>query len=725
MILGTVFAALAVFASPSTPEPGQFNRYRALPRGSNLAIVPVDGAEFISQQRFDVSIELHKEVATANSTDYPDLKGLTATVNGKSMQDYFGQQFTTENWVFSFNKDVASRDAGVSTYYAVTRVSLRSVKLDKAGDYQVKLAVGSESVSSIWTVREIGPRLVKNMVLFIGDGMAPSVMNAARYLSLETKFGKFGKNLLAMDRLGSVGTVLTNGIDSMLTDSANSAMTYNSGHKGWAGSLNVYSDTSSATLDDPKVESLAEYIRSYKSDMCVGIVTTAEVQDATPAAVFAHTRSRDEKAIITDQLINGFKYKDLKWDPKPVAAEVYLGGGGAYFCATQVNGTIAKGCRSLNGTDYYAAYKNAGYNVLLSKTELDAYKGNGPVVGIFHSSNMDSWIDRNVYPENLSRNNRSPDGTGKPATDQPGLEQMVETAIKVLSTNPKCKDGFYLMAEAASIDKHLHAMDYDRAVGELLELDRTVKATSEWAKKNGDNTGIIVTADHAHAFDIYGTVDSAYFNSQLDDSTRFPQLTPQQRALQVSKRQSILVGDDAGWPDLVTDEKGLPTKWDNRFRLAQGKVDKTNHKENFQLLKVPDAAGAPMSRALTTVDANLTALYKTSVAVANPKVTSGIDVSPNTAVGATSTSHSLQAVAIHCGGPAAFRNLCATVMDNTEVFFIMAQGLGLGRNSDKISTGPYTPDGPIGPQTPTGPIYASSAPALVPLGIVAALLMAL
>ena len=35
------------------------------------------------------------------------------------------------------------------------------------------------------------------------------------------------------------------------------------------------------------------------------------------------------------------------------------------------------------------------------------------------------------------------------------------------------------MSEAASIDRPMHTLDYDRALGELLELDDIVKATPE------------------------------------------------------------------------------------------------------------------------------------------------------------------------------------------------------------------------------------------------------
>lgn len=46
----------------------------------------------------------------------------------------------------------------------------------------------------------------------------------------------------------------------------------------------------------------------------------------------------------------------------------------------------------------------------------------------------------------------------------------------------------------------MHVLDYERALGELLELDNTIKATIAHLKKLGSlkDTLILVTADHGH-----------------------------------------------------------------------------------------------------------------------------------------------------------------------------------------------------------------------------------
>ncbi len=91
-----------------------------------------------------------------------------------------------------------------------------------------------------------------------------------------------------------------------------------------------------------------------------------------------------------------------------------------------------------------------------------------------------------------------PTGIKGPAADQPGLADMTLKAIDILKARDTANDGFFMMAEAASIDKMFHVLDYERALGELLELDNTIRKTIEHLEKLGiaNETLIVVTADH-------------------------------------------------------------------------------------------------------------------------------------------------------------------------------------------------------------------------------------
>ena len=172
--------------------------------------------------------------------------------------------------------------------------------------------------------------------------------------------------------------------------------------------------------------------------------------------------------------------------------DAYFGGGAEQFLP---------GSTSYLGKDYYAEFAKKGYSISLNKTALLAASNKDRALGVFCKSNLPVWLDRNVFPENLDKLSNDPSGAKGAAKDLPGLKEMTLKAIDVLHTRGG-KKGFYLMAEAASIDKQMHALDYDRALGDLLELDDTVRATVQKLKTLGilDDTLIVVSADHGHGF---------------------------------------------------------------------------------------------------------------------------------------------------------------------------------------------------------------------------------
>ncbi|KAG0339284.1 hypothetical protein BG004_006886, partial [Podila humilis] len=258
--------------------------------------------------------------------------------------------------------------------------------------------------------------------------------------------------------------------------------------------------------------------------------------------------------------------------------------------------------------------------------------------------------------KNLEKSSSDPTGTtGLPALNQPNLDQMVLKGLEVLDKRHR-KEGWFMMAEAASVDKMMHPMDYDRALGDLLELDVTIGKTKEWLKKRGleKDTLILVTADHAHSFDVYGSVDTQYFNSFGTSDNE-------------DKKNSIGTYELSGWPSYVdADGDGFPDEWDVRYTLASGTAGFPSHREDFQVqingTNVPAVAKG-----------NSHHHYKEFTM---PETGNGI---PKTGTLANTDSvgvHSLQDVPIFASGPGS--NLFAGVYDNTEVFHKIAEVLGLG-----------------------------------------------
>jgi alkaline phosphatase len=296
--------------------------------------------------------------------------------------------------------------------------------------------------------------------------------------------------------------------------------------------LGVYADRTADPFDDPKVETLVEALRRQTSKS-VGIVTTSELQDATPAALFAHTRRRAEKAAINTQI----------FDLKP---EVILGGGSAYFLPQSVAGSKRK-----DDTDHIEGFKEAGYTLATTKGELEAAAGSntGKVLGLFHTGNMDTTLDREFLKK----------GTVEKFPEQPGLVDMTKAAIDQLSKNA---EGFVLIVEAANVDKMSHPLDWDRAVVDTIEFDKAIGVAREFAEKNPD-TLIVVTGDHTHGVSIIGTVDDEKPGDQM--------------------REKVGTYAEAGFPNYVdSNGDGYPDSVDVSRRLFLAANNGPDHYETFR-----------------------------------------------------------------------------------------------------------------------------------------------
>ena len=224
--------------------------------------------------------------------------------------------------------------------------------------------------------------------------------------------------------------------------------------------------------------------------------------------------------------------------------------------------------------NYYNEFANAGYSVVNNNTALQEASDEERLLGIFSTGTMPVWLDRNVYMDNLLDQENSPDCRGSDSMDLPGLKDMTLKAIDVLN-NRGSEEGWFIMSEAASVDKQMHALDYDRALGDLLELDDTVKASIEKLEQLGalEDTLIVVTADHGHGFDVWGNVDTKYLNAQSDDRTK-------RRAVGIYERSGESQYVDTG--SLVFGDSNFPSNWDPRYTLAQGFGANPDHRESYQ-----------------------------------------------------------------------------------------------------------------------------------------------
>jgi alkaline phosphatase len=135
--------------------------------------------------------------------------------------------------------------------------------------------------------------------------------------------------------------------------------------------------------------------------------------------------------------------------------------------------------------------------------------------------------------------------------------------------------------------------------------------------------------------------------------------------------------EDAGWPDLVVDETGMPTKWEGRFRVLSGKVDSLPHREDFQFKRRPEGGTNPLHRKASQQDSFLQTLFNAPNVMVENNSERGLFITGTLPTDSGATVHSPSAVDLFCYGPLEVRMQCARVLDNTELFFIMADALGL------------------------------------------------
>jgi alkaline phosphatase len=564
-------------------------------------VYPIDRAEMLAGARFDVKVEFSSLVKPE------DIK---FTLNGADSAAVFGK-------APQFIEKEDGKDQSALIF--------RDVSLDKPGNYAVQVKTSGGVRDLIWNVYDTGPRKAKNVILLIGDGMSPAHRVAARLLSKGIAEGK-ARGKLAMDDMPQMALVATAGSDSIITDSANSASAYATGHKSAVNALGVYADRSADPFDDPKVETISSLVKR-NGGMSVGVVTNTEIQDATPAAMIAHTRRRATYDEITEQYF-GFK------------PDVLMGGGAANFLPKG-----APGAKRRDETDFVAKFKSDGYAYVTNAAELAALPADTKrLLGLFNTSNMDGVLDRKF----LKR------GSVPRFPDQPDLTDLTAAALKVLSQNP---NGFFLMVESGLIDKYTHLLDMERAVYDTIMFDNVVRMVRDWATTRGDDTLILVVADHNHPISVVGTID--------DDMSSTPN---------VPMRERVRVYEKAGFPNYpAPDKEGYPDRVDVSRRIAMFSASLPDHYETFRpRLDNPNDPTVP-GKEPGTFAAN--ERYK--------DIPGAVFRLGNLPRLANASVHSGEDVILTATGPGSER--VRGQLDNTEVFRIMAEALGLGQKQASTS----------------------------------------
>ena len=320
--------------------------------------------------------------------------------------------------------------------------------------------------------------IARNVILLIGDGMGQAHRYAAQLLAA----GRNGR--LAMDRLPYVGQMGTTSADatSFVTDSAAAATAIATGAKTRNGSVSI-------DIDGQERTTILELARA--SGRSVGLVSTCQITDATPAAFAAHVPHRADQSEVARQYIDRTR------------VDVILGGGAAHWFpwgATLPPAlTAGAPCRGI-GSDgnLVALARETGYEFVADVAALGASldrrrrERGGPLLGLFAAQEF--FV-------------QTAEGYGAVYDPPVALADLTSAAIDILDQNPR---GFFLMVEESAIDRMAHRNNAPLMLKGVLELDRAVQVALAFAKRAPD-TLIVVTADHeCGGLAVAGSQDQPY-----------------------------------------------------------------------------------------------------------------------------------------------------------------------------------------------------------------------
>lgn len=340
----------------------------------------------------------------------------------------------------------------------------------------------------------LSDKQVKNVILLIGDGMGDSEITAAR--NYANGAGGFFAGIDALPLTGQYTHYALDkktGKPDYVTDSAASATAWSSGVKTYNGALGV-------DIHEKPHTTLMQLAKAAGKG--TGNVSTAELQDATPAAMMAHVTARKcygpeatSKLCPTNALENGGK-GSITEQMLQTRPDVTLGGGMKTFSEVSKAGAG-------QGKTLRQQAQEQGFVIVETLDDLKKVQSadqKAPLLGLFSDGNMPvRWKGPKAsYHGNLDQPAVTCTANPERSASVPNLADMTEKTIDLLKTNP---NGFFLQVEGASIDKQDHAANPCGQFGETVDLDEAVQKALEFARADG-NTLVIVTADHAHSSQI-------------------------------------------------------------------------------------------------------------------------------------------------------------------------------------------------------------------------------
>ncbi len=347
----------------------------------------------------------------------------------------------------------------------------------------------------------------KNVILFVGDGMGISTLTAARILQGQNAGQTGEENYLSFESFPHSALVKTYNTDAQTPDSAGTMTAMMTGLKTDAGVIGLAEgvERGDCSTQNANVVISALELAEIKG-LSTGVVTTARITHATPAATYAKSVDRDWEddgdmnaddiaagcEDIASQLVNFESNLEARYTGVDVdGIEVAMGGGRRSFLPKDAAYNSADAVSEVEGdrtdgvdltAEWQEHYPNGVY--VMDQTGFDAIdtESTERVLGLFNESHMQYEADRD-----------------NDVAGEPSLSEMTAKAIGVLDNNDK---GYFLMVESGRIDHGHHAGSAYSALTDAVEFSNAVQAAID--STDPDETLILVTADHSHVFTIAG-----------------------------------------------------------------------------------------------------------------------------------------------------------------------------------------------------------------------------
>ncbi|MFC4321291.1 alkaline phosphatase [Litchfieldia salsa] len=302
-----------------------------------------------------------------------------------------------------------------------------------------------------------------NVIMMVMDGTSAGATSLARWYK--------GENL-AMDEI-VIGAVRTHSAESAITDSAPAATALATGYKSndkVIGLLPQEVNTPGVDAINPKdaYKPVANVLEGAQlAGKSTGIISTSEIQHATPAGFSAHAAHRSNYQDIAEQQV----YQGI---------DVVLGGGKESLAPGTTRNARVDGENLLDVID------ENGYDFVETRDAL-LNSTSEKIWGSFAPSALAYDFDRQAKKNS-----------------EPSIAEMTKKAIDTLSKNDK---GFFLFVEGSKVDWAAHGNDTVGIISDVLAFDDAVKEALDFAKKDG-NTMVIAVSDHGNSGITMGNVNT-------------------------------------------------------------------------------------------------------------------------------------------------------------------------------------------------------------------------